>query len=170
MKKILFISITCLLLLCGCANKMDEKEGNESKIGQIQNLKESSNEIPDFMIFIRGLVDTTVMKTEMEYLKAYDFVVETKDESSKIVSNSWTGIRLTDILELKKIDTFDSIYFRSGDKEVSFLKEEITDDIYLVLYKNDKLITDISSTGVMLYAPTFGEDYAVTSLFKIEII
>lgn len=170
MKKILFIYLACLFLLSGCSIRDNHQDiDNESKIGQIQNLKESSKEMPDFMIFIKGVVDATVMKVDMEHLKAYDFMVETLDENSEIITTNWTGIRLKDVLELKKIEKFDYISI-SSIGSVKFSKEELNDEIYLIFYKNDELITDISYTGVMLYAPTFGEDYIVKSLFRIEVV
>lgn len=167
MKKILLITLLCFVFLTGCDNKNNKDNNDNTDITQIKNVTVSSKEIPEFIIFVKGIFEDNIVKTDITDLTAYDIVVETKNNES----NTWTGIRLADVLNKKGIKNFDSINVIGANSVIKTIdKDKINDDIYLVFYRNDELTSEVNLGGVVLCAPTYGEDYLVSTVYRIEII
>ena len=175
MKKILMVSIVCLLFLSGC---VDKKEHNNDDIdgGQVEGLKVSAKEMPNFIIFFKGLVDDYVTNEDVADLKMYDFVTNLEQEDSSVSTESWTGIKLNDLFTKKGIKDFYELEFIGsgyvGGEKVSirYSKEELTDDVYLVFYHNNELISETQYSSVMLLSISEEESRWAPSLYRIDVL
>lgn len=176
MKKGIVIVLTTMVLLCGCGQENEKNKDKQftAKIGEIQDLKASSKEMPDFTIVIKGLEDDTITKEDIKDIKMYDFVVDVTaydiDPETEVYREKWTGIKFNDVLSKKGITTYDAIDFKStGNITVTYEKEEINDKLYLVFYRNDVLLSDSEDTPVMLFATNLKNRYWVPSLTRIDV-
>ena len=173
MKKILIIFIMTLTILTGCGNNEVDKE-YEAKVGEIQDQAISTKEIPDFTISIMGLKDDTLTQEDIKDLTVYDFIVDVPiydlDPSSEVYREKWTGIKISDVLNKKGITNYDSLDFKStGNITVTYTKEEVSDKVYLVFYRNDIALSETEDTAVMLLAANLKTRYWVPSLVRIDV-
>lgn len=163
-KSLLILILICTFFLSGCSKKTNDEELNK-----IQNLTESPKEIPDCIFFIKGVYDYIITKDDLKNLNMYNFTVKTKNEKNKIETNTYAGIRLKDVLKEKTIDKYETLNMR-GDNVITIFNNQVSDDIYLIFYKNDKLVTETSETSIMLYARVDNKNYEIPGLYRIEII
>ena len=173
MKKILIIAMISLLFITGCGN--NNNDNKELKLGEINNIKESTKEMPVFTIVIKGLKETTITEKDLKDLKMYDFETNIRkndlDGNTELYTSSFTGVKLKEALEKKNIKDFDSIDFKAvGNLTVRYSKEELTDEMYLVFYKDGKSLKATEDTEVMLLVPSLKNRYWVPSLTRMDII
>ena len=170
--KILIVCICFLLVLCGCNNN---EQQFDAKIGEIQELKESTKEIPKFVMTIQGLKNVVVTEEDIKNIKLYDFIADVTaydiDPDSDIYHEKWTGVKLSDVLNLKDIKEYDTLDFKAtGNLTVRYKKDEIDDSIYLVFYRNDVLLSETEETPIMLFAAKLKNRFWVPSLVRIEVM
>ena len=173
MKKIIIISMI-VLTLCGCGSKENETNEYDAKVGEIQNLVESNKEMPKFSISVMGLIDDTITNEDLKNLKIYDFEVDVTaydlDPNSDVYHEKWSGVKLSEVLAKKNIENYDSLDFKAtGNLTVTYTKEEINDNLYLVFYRNEVLLSETEDTPIMLFAADLKNRFWVPSLTRIDV-
>ena len=171
LKNIISISLCVVLFVCGCSNN----KTFDAKIGEIQDLKVVDKKVPKFVIDLKGLYDGQITEEDLEGLKMYDFIADVTaydiDPDSVVYHENWSGYKLTDVLAAKEISDYDSIDFKSvGGLTVRYKKEEVSDKMYLIFYRNDKLLSESEETPVMLFTADLKNRYWVPSLTRIDIM
>lgn len=174
MKKIIILSLCSMILLCGCESKNKEAT-YEAKLGQIQELKKSELTIPEFSVDIEGKIDGALTNIDLSNVTLYDFVADVTvydiDPDSEIYREKWTGVKLKDVLNTKGITEYDTLDFKStGNITVRYKKEEINDNMYLIFYRNDMLISKSEDTPIMLFVSDLKNRYWVPSLTRMDIM
>lgn len=129
------------------------KKGNSLDVptGTIENLTESSKEIPSFTVLIDGLyygvLTTEVLKEEN--VKVYEFDAGI-DIGWGTISSHYIGVKLKDALDALQIANFDQIEFAAeGRISVTYVTEELTDDMYLVFYRDGELINETQPVNLL---------------------
>lgn len=177
-KKTLYtIIITCIVLIAQVIvyftflsnNKNSDYTNLEVKNGTIENLRESSVEIPKYNIKMSGYLDSSFNDelVALENLKLYEFEVGMETDWG-VKSGHYVGYKLKDVLSMYKIPDYKEVVVKkAAGMEVTYPKELInTDTIYLVFYRNEK---DINGGIVTALSTSDNYGYSVEDIYEIEV-
>ncbi len=131
-------------------NKVTEKKG-------ITNLKKSETKIPDFTVQLTGLYGGSITNTDLENynIPVYEFDADIFN-GWDIVENHYTGVKLLDILKAMEIQKYNGIIFDiPGKISVDYSKDEISDNTYLVFYRDGEEIYEGEQASII----SFDYDY-----------
>lgn len=175
MKRFLVCNLIMLLLFSGCSNQSNNESNNESKKENKTTILSKGKEIPKFTIVVKGLVDDTITELSLQDLEIYEIETDVKsydlDTDSKVYHEKFIGYKLKDVLDKSGITEYNALDFKStGSVTVRYTNEEVDDNLYLVFYRNDNLISDIEDTPVMLLATNLKKRFWVPSLTRIDVI
>lgn len=139
------------------ASKMDSKA------------KQNEIEIPDFTLEIGGVYEGMFSSDDIinNDIPIYDFDAKMLT-SYGMKTNHYVGIELKDVLDFMETDTYTHIYFSDGKKAYStYTKDEISDDMYLVFYRDGKKIDD---AVVSFLAVGVDYSFSVEDLHRIDFM
>ncbi len=158
---------TCIYLL---TKNNDDNTVYEGKAHEINNLVETDKKLPTFSVTVSGdytgLINNQFVKEDS--IKVYEFDA-TIDNGWDAVTNKYVGIRLNDLIKYYQLDNFTTIDFSSlDDISIKYLKKDITDNTFLVFYKDGKLI---DNTGrPMLLAVDYEYRYSLENVFDMKFM
>lgn len=138
---VIILAGVCVFLLTKKEKEVTEYDG---KGREVLNIQESTKKIPNFSVNVLGDY-TGIINDEFiieDGIKMYDFEAAV-DTGWHIVKEQYTGVRLRDLIKYYQLENFVSVDFTSLDKiTIQYLNSEITDNCFLVFYKDGKLITN----------------------------
>ena len=172
----LVVGIVAIAVIAGLIIQFKTNESRDKsdsltlKKYEIANISESDAILPEFSIDIEGIYSGSIPSSSFaEYeIKSYDFDAGI-DIGWKISTNKYTGAKLEDFLTKSFLENYSSITFYSTTgKSATYNKEDISDKVYLVYYKDDKLIGESSQpTLLVVDKPYFS--YSLESISKMKL-
>jgi len=128
-------------------------------------IKEITYNIPSFSLSTQGLYFSPIIKETIENLQTYEILADTSDDIY-IYHNSYKGIKVKDIIELLGYNDYNKIIFKSNNGlQVTYLREDITDDIFFVFEKDD--IKYPKDKEVNLLNPLLSSSYNINNIKTI---
>lgn len=127
--------ITIVITLLGVSvynSTVENKYSKQVDKSGLKEAKEIKGEIPEFAITVQGIYDSSITDKDIKDLKIYEIsAVMTDGVYSDLYT--YTGVKLNDILNSFDYNDYRNITFKSnGNLQVTFSKEEINDNMYLV--------------------------------------
>ena len=138
--------------------------------GEISQMEETNIEIPSFTIVVRGLYDGTITNLDLEEkdVPVYEFDAGVST-SFGVFTNTYVGVRLSDVLEAMELTDFSEINFYDPNSvTVNYTREEVLEDTYIVFYRNGERITEDGPANLL--SLRFNYTYSVEDLVKIELL
>lgn len=164
---ILTVVISVALTLIGVKvfDKVKQTQvSNIAKNAGVHDVIEIDYEIPEFSIDVSGIYDTIIDSRDLNNIKKY-YIETVMDDGIYKFLYSYEGIKLSDVLELYELEDFKTLTIKSdGRLQVTFLKEEINDSIYLTFSKDGYRYAP--SEVVALVAPEYMARYSITSVVE----
>lgn len=131
----------------------------------VKNVREINYEIPSFKLTVNGIYDTVIDSNDLSDLKKY-YIETVMDDGIYKFLYSYEGIRLNELLNLYQLEDFKEVTIKSGGRlQVTFLKEEITDNIYLTFSKDG--YANPTSEAVSLVAPDYMARYSISQVVEL---
>ena len=170
-KKIILISsiailaiLICGLVICNVVSKNKYKKLTET-IG-VKSAEKIKYEIPKFSLTIGGIYDNTITNVDCANLDVYKFKAVMDDGIYKRVYE-YVGIKVEDVLEMANMDNYNKITFMSsGFLQVTYSKDEITDNTYFVFEVDGK--TYEYPDSIALVNPELNARYSITGLARLN--
>lgn len=124
----------------------------------------STKNMPDFRLSIKGIHTKTITKEDLSDVKLYDFKGKIAYSWGSLASD-YTGIKFKDFLTAIGINDYKEIVLiGNGNIVVSFAKEEITDESYIVFYRDNEKILNYSLNFIDF---NFLYNYSIEGLVEI---
>lgn len=165
---ILTVVISVALTLIGVKvfDKIKQTQVNNiSKNTGVHDVIEIDYEIPEFSIDVSGIYDSIIDSRDLNNMKKY-YIETVMDDGIYKFLYSYEGIKLSDVLKLYELEDFKTVTIKSdGRLQVTFLKEEINDSIYLTFSKDGYKYSP--SEAVALVAPEYMARYSITSVVEL---
>lgn len=141
---VIIIIIALLLLLTGVGVYFGfgfNKTTTKLEAYEISNVKQvDSNVMPDFTIVVQGLYDGVITKLSeiADEVPVYTFDAGVQT-SYGVLTDNYTGIKVRDVLNKAGYTDFSDLTIKdAGNVEVHYKESEISDNAYLVFYRNGK--------------------------------
>ncbi len=156
-KKNIVLLLGIITFIAGCVmliisfTQFGKKKAEIYDKAEVLNIKQTSQEIPDFSVKVTGAYTGDINK---ELLSAYNIKVY---EFDAIIDNGWdhvknhyVGFRLLDMLNAFNITDFSSIKFTSGYRiDMTQLHSRLTNDIFITFFKDGKSIDENFKIGLL---------------------
>lgn len=174
-KAIIGIIVVILIIVGGIGifiNKKDSKTAfTNSKLSakQIANSQQYTGDIPEFKITISGGLTGEVTNEDLANMSVlvYEFNAGI-DNGWNTVTNHYVGIKVKELLDASDITDFTEVTFEATNKaSITYFKDEITDNMYIVFMKDGKAISDKKTA--MLLATDYDYNYSLKELTNIYV-
>lgn len=136
---------------------------------EIANVKEYTENIPDFEITISGAYTGKVTKDDLAKMSILVYQFDAGiDNGWETVTNEYVGIKVKELLDASDITDFTEVTFEATNKaSITYFKDEITDNMYIVFMKDGKAISDKKTA--MLLATDYDYNYSLKELTNIYV-
>ncbi len=144
---------------------------NNSKLSakEVSGVKEYKGNFPEFELTITGSIMSNITNVNLAKMSVlvYEFDAGI-DNGWETVTNHYVGIKLKELLDASHITEFNELTFEATNyASITYFKEDITDDIYLVFTKDGKNIN--SDKNVMLLATDRDYNYSLKDVSNIYV-
>lgn len=134
---------------------------------EISDIEKVSIDIPYFTIVVKGLYEGTITNSDLKEknIQVYDFNAGVFNGWS-VNTNKYTGVKLNDVLNAMNINDFSEIEFQApGNLSVSYEKNEISTNTYLIFYRDGEFIR--SDEYISLLAVDYDYRYSLENIITI---
>lgn len=98
--------------------------------------------LPEFSITVMGSYVGNITNEDLKNLDVYGMYVTMTNGDTKTLKKC-VGIKVKDILSLKQFTDYNNIIFKSDSGlQVSYTKDQINDNVFLIFTKNDDSVRD----------------------------
>ena len=167
MKKVLLIMLLCVFSLVGC-NKTEKEENKlpTTEEGKVVEVNSTTTTVPKFTVGTLGLYDGGFSNESLKDAKVYEIKATMNDGYSE-ETHVYKGYRLTEILKLLEINSYNEITFSStGTLNVKFYNNEINDDVYL-FFERDGIY--LEKAPLNLLVPSEPARYSIQNVTTLRI-
>ncbi len=167
MKKVLLIMLLCVFSLVGCnKEKKEENKLPTTEEGKVVEVNNTTTTVPKFTVGTLGLYDGGFNNESLKDAKVYEITATMNDGYSE-ETHTYKGYRLTEVLKLLEINSYNEITFSStGTLNVKFYNNEINDDIYL-FFERDGIY--LEKAPLNLLVPNEPARYSIQNITTLKI-
>lgn len=167
MKKVLLIMLLCVFSLVGCnKEKKEENKLPTTEEGKVVEVNNTTTTVPKFTVGTLGLYDGGFNNESLKDAKVYEIKATMNDGYSE-ETHIYKGYRLTEVLKLLEINSYNEITFSStGTLNVKFYNNEINDDIYL-FFERDGIY--LEKAPLNLLVPNEPARYSIQNITTLKI-
>lgn len=132
----------------------------------VKEIKEINYDIPKFTILTDGIYQTNISMVDFkDVVKTYEIKAVLEDEIEYEYAE-YVGVKVKDLLYSYDMEDFEKLTFQSnGGLQVTFKKEEIVDDMFLVFEKNGQKFE--SGEEVSLLVPDLYARYSISNVINL---
>ncbi len=159
------VGLTMLCVNLYNVNEKNSYKDQTEKLG-IKETKEVDFEIPDFAIILEGIYDSTITDEDVKELKVYEISTVMTDG---VYTDLYTykGIKLIDAFNLFDYSDYNNLIVKSnGNLQVTYSKEEITDNMYLVFSVDGHMLP--AEEPVNLLNPDLNSRYSIGNVVSMQ--
>lgn len=134
---------------------------------EISDVEKVNTDIPNFTIIVKGLYEGTITHLDLKEknTQVYDFNAGVFNGWT-VNTNKYTGVKLNDVLNAMNITDFSEIEFQApGDLSVTYEKNEITNNTYLIFYRDGEFIRN--DEYISLLAVDYDYRYSLENVITI---
>lgn len=167
---IIFIVVGFIYLIL---NKQTDSKiahsGSRLSAKEISGVKEYKGNIPEFSITISGAHIGEVTNENLSKMSVLVYKFDAGiDNGWETVTNEYVGIKVKELLDASDITNFTEVTFEATNKaSITYFKNEITDNMYIVFMKDGKAISDKKTA--MLLATDYDYNYSLKELTNIYV-
>lgn len=166
MKKILIITLMCVLMVVGCNKTENINTLPTGEKGKVVNVVETKATLPKFTVGTMGLYDGGFNNESIKDAKVYEIEAVVNDGYSE-TTHKYKGFKMNELLKLLEIESYSQITFSSnGGLDVTFMNNEVNDNMFL-FFERDGIY--LEKSPINLLVPTEPARYSIQNVKTITI-
>jgi len=149
---IVLIIVGIIVSVKTISGKKENKENETVEIGKVFNIRETTKELPEFFLETSKPYKSSLGYNDLKEagVKFYEFEINL-NSGFRTENIKFTGLRLKDYLDTIVTRDYIKIGLNDSNGNITELaKEEIDEDVFFVIYKNDDRLEENGSPTLFI--------------------